>query len=59
MASRRRATTRRYQEARLEGHVYDAGQDQPFGTIPLVSWFSPSRNDHFLTTDPRWVPGAR
>jgi hypothetical protein len=45
-----------YHHHRLEGFVYAPDGSQPAGTVPLHSWWSPTRGDNFITTDSRWVP---
>jgi hypothetical protein len=42
------------------GYVYDPTRPQPENTLPLYLWYSPSRNDNFLTADKDWVgvPGS-
>jgi len=42
-----------YTAYRLEGHVLQAAI--PGRTIPLFSWYSQSRGDNFITSDPRWA----
>ena len=44
----------------LLGYIYDPARPQPENTLPLYSWFSPSRNDNFITADKNWVgiPGT-
>lgn len=44
-----------YTWVRLEGFVFDPALPQPAGTVPLHSWFSPSRADNSITSDPAWV----
>lgn len=44
-----------YRFVRLEGRVYSPDQPQPTGMIPLYSWYSPSRGDNFVTTNPAWA----
>jgi hypothetical protein len=43
-----------YRLFRVEGYAYDPDQPQPPNTVPLVSWWSPSRGDHSATSDPSW-----
>ena len=40
-----------YRLFRIEGLVF---REQKSGTIPLYSWYSPSRGDNFLTSNPEW-----
>lgn len=44
----------------ISGYVHDPARPQPANTLPLYSWFSPSRQDNFMTTDVGWVgtPGV-
>jgi hypothetical protein len=44
-----------YDFVRLEGYVYSPDAPQPPGTVPLYSWWSLSRGDNFVTTDPAWA----
>ncbi|WP_437586274.1 hypothetical protein [Sorangium sp. So ce1000] len=39
----------------IQGHVYNPALPQPAGTRPLYHWWSPSRADNFLTSDPAWA----
>lgn len=39
----------------IQGHVYSPDAPQPAGTRPLYHWWSPSREDNFITTDPNWA----
>lgn len=43
-----------YKLFRIEGYIFDPKQPQPPNTIPIYSWWNPSTQDNFLTTDPRW-----
>ena len=45
-----------YGEYRLEGFLFSPLLPQPEHTIPVHSWYSPSRGDNFITTDPRYRP---
>ncbi len=36
------------------GYVYDPALARPANTLPLYSWFSPSRSDNYLTADQTW-----
>lgn len=49
-----------YRLERIEGGVFSADAPQPPHTVPLHTWYSPSRREHFTTSDPRWQgqPGA-
>ncbi|MEM6411466.1 MAG: hypothetical protein AAF683_08015 [Pseudomonadota bacterium] len=45
----------------VQGLVLDPDQfgpdnPPPRGTVPIYRWYSPSREDNFTTTDPRWRP---
>jgi len=44
-----------YKAYRNEGYVFVEPRD---GTVPLFSWYSPSRGDNFITSDPRWAGSA-
>lgn len=44
-----------YRAVRWEGFVYSPDEPQPPGTVPLFHWWSASRQDNFLTTDPAWA----
>ena len=50
-----------YAFVRREGYVYPAQHSPSFGMVPLYSWYSPSRGDNFMTSDPAWAgkPGDR
>jgi len=48
-----------YRHYRLEGYIYTPTASQPNGTVPLHSWYSPSRGDNFISTDPRWIAELR
>jgi hypothetical protein len=55
-----RASARRepgYVALGLQGRVFNPALPQPEGTVPLYSWWSPSREDNFTTSDPRWAGG--
>jgi hypothetical protein len=39
----------------IEGHVFSPEDERPAGTVPLYSWWSRSRKDNFLTSDPNWA----
>jgi M6 family metalloprotease-like protein len=43
---------------RYEGYVFDPASPQPPDTVPLHSWYSPSRGDNFVTSDPAWSPAS-
>lgn len=43
-----------YTVFRIEGYVYDPDRPQPENTVPLYSWWSPSRTDNFTTSDDNW-----
>jgi M6 family metalloprotease-like protein len=49
-----------YRYVATEGLVFSPNAPQPRDTVPLYGWWSPSRADNLLTTDPSWagVPGA-
>ena len=44
-----------YDLFRKEALVFSPFASQPPQTAPLYEWYSPSRGDHFTTTDPRWA----
>lgn len=44
-----------YRYGRSEGYVFSPDAPAPTGTIPLYSWYSPSRRDNFMTSDPAWA----
>jgi hypothetical protein len=44
-----------YQAVGVAGYVHRADRPQPAGTAPLYHWWSPSREDNFLTSDPGWA----
>jgi hypothetical protein len=43
-----------YRLLRIEGYVFDPEGTRPPGTVPLYHWWSASRQDNFLTTNPAW-----
>jgi hypothetical protein len=43
-----------YGFVRHEGWVFNPAKPPPAGTIPLYSWYSPSRRDNFVTSNPGW-----
>lgn len=43
-----------YRAIHVEGWVYDPSRPQPPGTVTLYHWWSASRQDNFLTSDPAW-----
>lgn len=45
-----------YRRYRLEGHLFSPREPQPANTVPVHSWWSASRGDNFITTDPRYYP---
>lgn len=50
-----------YRFFRAEGFVFNPALPQPPGTIPLDTWYSVARGDHYTTSHPRWIrwPGDR
>ena len=44
-----------YGFVRLEGYVYPPEHSYSFGMVPLYSWYSRSRGDNFMTSDPAWA----
>lgn len=47
-----------YRFVRLAGYAFDPSAPPPQGTIPLCSWYDPSRGDNFATTN-RLYAGVR
>lgn len=49
----------RFGHPTLLGRVFDPVGPQPTGTLPLITWYSPSRKDYYTTTHPSWrgLPG--
>ncbi|HKQ40000.1 MAG TPA: hypothetical protein VJ063_18120, partial [Verrucomicrobiae bacterium] len=47
-----------YAFVRIEGQIFSPSAPQPPDTVPLWTWFSPSRGEYFATTDSRWVPNG-
>ena len=47
-----------YRLFRIEGQMFNPDRSQPAGTVPVYSWYSPSRGDNFMTSNPAWR-GAR
>lgn len=44
-----------YRFSGMEGFVFKPGEAEPESDkLPLYSWWSPSRGDNFLTSDPNW-----
>ncbi|PCC72663.1 hypothetical protein SAMN02745121_01778 [Nannocystis exedens] len=39
----------------MQGHIWNPDNPQPANTTPLFHWFSGTRADNFLTTDPAWA----
>jgi hypothetical protein len=46
----------KYQYVRTEGEVFDPAGATPVNGKMLFQWWSPSRQDNFLTSDSRWDP---
>ncbi|ANB32989.1 hypothetical protein M2324_000998 [Rhodovulum sulfidophilum] len=46
-----------YTMYRIEGALFAPDDPQPGGTVRVSRFYSPSRGDNFLTTDPRHLPG--
>jgi photosystem II stability/assembly factor-like uncharacterized protein len=44
-----------YSFVRVEGEIFPPDLTQPPGTVALHSWWSPSREDNFITSDPAWA----
>lgn len=42
-----------YGWVRVEGRLFTTGSNS--GTLPLYHWFSPGRQDNYVTTDPAWA----
>ncbi len=47
-----------YRFVAIEGSVFSPGAAQPRDTVPLYSWWSPSRGDNFITSNPSWAGRA-
>lgn len=47
-----------YRFVRIEGTLFAPTRTAPPGARPIYSWYSPSRGDNFLTSDPRWAGRA-
>lgn len=47
-----------YVHQRVEGLAFSPSEPQPSGTIPLYGWWSPTREDNFVTSDPNWAGSA-
>lgn len=45
-----------YRHYRLEGYLHSPESPQPPGTVPLHSWYSPSRQDNAALSHPSWIP---
>jgi M6 family metalloprotease-like protein len=44
-----------YRYVATEGTVFSPSAPQPRDTVPLYSWYSPSRGDNFITSNPAWA----
>jgi len=44
-----------YSFVRVEGEIFPPDLPQPPGTVALHSWYSPSREDNFITSDAAWA----
>jgi hypothetical protein len=44
-----------YEFVRREGSVCSPSVPQPPGTVTIYTWWSPSRSDHFATSNPAWA----
>lgn len=44
-----------YRPIGLQGYVFRPDRPRPAGTTPLYHWWSPSRGDNFITSDPAWA----
>ncbi len=47
-----------YRYVGVRGLVFDPARPQPPDTLPLFGWYSPSRGDNFVTTNPSWAGPA-
>lgn len=45
-----------YTHYRRDGWLFSPTQPQPPNTVPVHSWYSRSRGDNFITSDPRYRP---
>jgi len=45
-----------YGHYRLEGYLYPPDGPQPKDTVPLYSWYSHSRGDNFISSNPQYHP---
>ena len=43
-----------YNLYRLEGYLFNPKRSQPPNTVPVFSWWNPTTQDNFATTDPTW-----
>jgi len=48
-----------YRFVRIEGYIFSPLNNQPANTIPIYSWYSPTRGDNFITSDPRYKPNNK
>jgi M6 family metalloprotease-like protein len=44
-----------YRYLATEGTVFSPSAPRPRDTVPLYSWYSPSRGDNFVTSNPAWA----
>ena len=45
-----------YTGHRWEGRVFSPSGPRPLDTVGLYTWYSPSRDDYFTTSNPAWIP---
>ena len=43
-----------YRFVRIEGYIFSPLNKQPTNTIPIYSWYSATRGDNFITSDPKY-----
>lgn len=43
-----------YELYRLEGYILDPKKPQPYGSLPLFSWYNETTRDRFTTSHPEW-----
>jgi len=48
-----------YRFVRIEGYIFSPLNKQPANTMPVYSWYSVSRGDNFLTTNPLYAPSKK
>jgi len=48
-----------YRFVRIEGYIFSPLNKQPANTMPIYSWYSPTRGDNFITSDLRYKPNKK